>query len=95
MQWRLKHRERVLLRCTLMLRPACGRFISILRQRRRLQALQLLATAPCSLPYDVGYNVETESFTFRDVYTVWLEAARAPPVNYFFQRTTAVHMSEG
>ena len=63
----LKHRERVLLRCTLMLRPACGRFISILRQRRRLQALQLLATAPCSLPYDVGYDVDTESFTFRDV----------------------------
>ena len=67
---RVLHRRTVLARCTFLLRPSCGRFVSLLRAGRRLAALGLLQRPPRPILHDVGYNPATEQFTFRNAHGV-------------------------
>ena len=62
----VRHRMKTLLRCKLILFPSSARFIEALRSQRRLRTLELLESAPRPLPYDVGYDVRLEVFSFRD-----------------------------
>ena len=63
-------RATALLRVTLCHHPLCAAFVAKLRAlaARRRDALQLLRRPPRPIPYDVGYDDSTGSFSFRDRY---------------------------
>ena len=67
---RVLHRRTVLARCSFLLRPSCGRFVSLLRARRRLEALRLLQHPPRPILHDVGYDPATGQFVFRNAHGV-------------------------
>ena len=60
-----RHRPEVLTKFAMSIHPACRHFIESLRKQRRLLTLKLLEKQPCSLPFDVGYDIVTQNFLFR------------------------------
>jgi hypothetical protein len=65
---RVLRRRTGLLRCSLLLRPAASRFLTVLRTGRRLEVLRLLSRPPQPMLYDVGpCDTAGTRFSFRDV----------------------------